>query len=48
VAVTFARADGEKCQRCWKVLPDIGSDPAAPGACGRCAEALKSMPEAAE
>ena len=24
VAVVFAKADGEKCQRCWKILPDVG------------------------
>jgi isoleucyl-tRNA synthetase len=48
VAVTFARAEGEKCRRCWKVLPDVGTHADAPGACGRCAEALKRMPAAAE
>ena len=48
VAVVFARADGEKCQRCWKVLPDVGSDPEAPGACGRCASVVKQLPAAAE
>ncbi len=39
VAVTFAKADGEKCQRCWKILPDVGSH-GHPGVCGRCDEAL--------
>jgi isoleucyl-tRNA synthetase len=48
VAVVFARAGGEKCQRCWKVLPDVGVDPAAPGACGRCAAVVKRLPAAAE
>jgi isoleucyl-tRNA synthetase len=39
VAVVFARADGEKCQRCWKILPDVGSH-AHDGVCKRCNEAL--------
>ena len=39
VAVVFARADGDKCQRCWKILPDVGSH-AHPGVCARCNSAL--------
>ena len=39
VAVVFARADGDKCQRCWKILPDVGSH-AYPGVCARCNSAL--------
>ena len=39
VAVVFAKADGEKCLRCWKVLPDVGSHAHA-GTCGRCSDAL--------
>jgi isoleucyl-tRNA synthetase len=39
VAVVFARADGEKCQRCWKILPDVGQH-AHDGVCGRCDSAL--------
>jgi isoleucyl-tRNA synthetase len=33
--VVFAVADGEKCQRCWKVLPDVGTH-AHDGLCARC------------
>ncbi|NMM44550.1 isoleucine--tRNA ligase [Rhodospirillaceae bacterium KN72] len=47
VAVVFQKADGEKCERCWKVLPDVGSVPEAPGVCGRCADAVGTA-EAAE
>src|SRR5690606_35539333 len=25
VAVVFHHAEGEKCQRCWKILPDVGT-----------------------
>jgi isoleucyl-tRNA synthetase len=39
VAVVFARATGEKCQRCWKILPDVGTHTHA-GVCGRCNDAL--------
>ena len=39
VAVSFAKADGEKCQRCWKILPDVGTHAHA-GVCGRCSGAL--------
>jgi isoleucyl-tRNA synthetase len=41
VAVVPNSADGAKCERCWMVLDDVGSDPEYPDACGRCAEAVK-------
>ena len=39
VGVVFERAEGEKCQRCWKILPDVGAH-GHPGVCKRCDEAL--------
>ena len=39
VAVVFAPAPGEKCQRCWKILPDVGHHAHA-GVCARCNAAL--------
>ncbi len=39
VAVVFAKAEGEKCQRCWKILPDVGTHDHA-GTCARCNEAI--------
>ncbi|WP_371154924.1 isoleucine--tRNA ligase [Jannaschia sp. 2305UL9-9] len=39
VAVVFAHAEGGKCQRCWKILPDVGSH-GHDGVCGRCDAAL--------
>ena len=39
IGVVFEKADGEKCQRCWKILPDVGSHAHA-GVCGRCDAAL--------
>jgi len=39
IAVVFARAQGQKCQRCWKILPDVGLH-AHPMVCLRCNTAL--------
>ena len=39
VGVVFETAEGEKCQRCWKILPDVGEH-AHPGTCARCDQAL--------
>ena len=39
VGVVFERADGSKCQRCWKLLPDVGSH-GHEGTCARCDGAL--------
>ncbi|WP_342078456.1 isoleucine--tRNA ligase [Yoonia sp. SS1-5] len=39
VAVVFAPATGDKCQRCWKILPDVGSH-SHDGVCSRCDAAL--------
>ena len=39
VAAVFARAEGGKCLRCWKFLPDVGTH-AHPGVCARCDDAL--------
>lgn len=39
IGVVFETAEGEKCQRCWKILPDVGTH-ALPGVCARCDAAL--------
>ena len=44
ITVVPGMAEGEKCQRCWRVLPDVGSHSSAPGCCARCAEAISSLP----
>ncbi|PRZ50288.1 isoleucine--tRNA ligase [Tritonibacter scottomollicae] len=41
VSVVFEKAEGEKCQRCWKILPDVGGH-SHPGTCARCSSALDS------
>ena len=35
VGVVFAPASGQKCQRCWQILPDVGTH-SHPGVCARC------------
>ncbi|MBL9061143.1 isoleucine--tRNA ligase [Tabrizicola sp.] len=39
VAVEFELAKGGKCERCWRVLPDVGTHE-HPGTCQRCNDAL--------
>ncbi|NNF23232.1 MAG: isoleucine--tRNA ligase [Rhodobacteraceae bacterium] len=39
VGVVFERAGGAKCDRCWKILPDVGMH-SHPGVCARCDAAL--------
>jgi len=41
-------ADGDKCQRCWRVLEEVGQEPLAPELCHRCADAVATMREAAQ
>ncbi|MDG2319196.1 MAG: isoleucine--tRNA ligase [Rhodospirillaceae bacterium] len=46
VGVVVNTADGEKCARCWKVLPDVGAQ-THPGVCGRCSDAVDAMADVA-
>jgi isoleucyl-tRNA synthetase len=43
ITVQVERADDTKCERCWKYLPDVGTDPDFPTVCLNCAAALKEM-----
>ena len=43
LSVTAEKAEGGKCERCWKVLPEVGADAAYPALCPRCAAAVKSL-----
>ena len=43
VAVVPALAEGEKCQRCWQILPEVGSHPEHTAVCNRCADAVEEM-----
>ena len=44
-AVEVAKAQGGKCERCWKVLPSVGSDAEHPTLCPRCAAAVRKLPQ---
>ncbi|MBE9555119.1 MAG: class I tRNA ligase family protein, partial [Proteobacteria bacterium] len=48
VGVVSALAEGEKCERCWRVLPEVGANGEAPGVCDRCADAVVASRAAAE
>ena len=46
IAVKVSVAPGETCQRCRMVKEDVGSDPAYPTLCARCAKVVReSFPE---
>ena len=38
LTVTVHKAEGDKCERCWHILPTVNSNPAYPGLCPRCVE----------
>jgi isoleucyl-tRNA synthetase len=38
--VTISRADGVKCERCWRYVKSVSNDPAWAGLCDRCQGAL--------
>src|SRR5262249_54926352 len=46
VGAVIGLADGQKCQRCWKVLPDVGTHRHAM-VCERCNDALDKLKPAA-
>jgi len=48
VAVVVGPATGEKCERCWQVLEEVGSRTDHPTLCHRCADAVDRHPAAAQ
>ncbi len=48
VAVVVKLASGAKCERCWKVLEEVGRHPVHPTICNRCADAVDQLQAAAE
>jgi isoleucyl-tRNA synthetase len=42
-SVHVDRAEGRKCERCWKYTTDVGAHPDLPTICGACAEAVMEM-----
>ncbi|HVG81292.1 MAG TPA: isoleucine--tRNA ligase [Methylomirabilota bacterium] len=43
VGVVPALAEGEKCDRCWRVLPEVGTAPDHGSLCLRCADAVAAL-----
>ena len=43
LAVVIERADGLKCERCWKYSTAVGKDPDFPTVCDTCGAALREM-----
>ena len=41
LGVTTEHAVGDKCERCWKYTADIGTHPAHPTLCARCASVIE-------
>ena len=41
VSFTVVRADGGKCERCWKYETSVGGNAEHPTLCGRCAAQIK-------
>jgi isoleucyl-tRNA synthetase len=49
IGVVVRDAPGQKCERCWRVLPEVGEiDAEHPDLCQRCAEVVGPLPAAAE
>jgi len=46
-AATFHHAEGDKCARCWMILPEVGRNKAHPDLCNRCAGAVDALEGAA-
>ena len=43
LSVTIAKADGEKCERCWKFSDTVGQDAEHPTLCAHCAQTMKEL-----
>lgn len=41
LSINISRAEGEKCERCWKYTKDVGIDKENPTICKRCSEVLR-------
>jgi isoleucyl-tRNA synthetase len=46
-AAVFHHAEGDKCARCWMILPEVGQNADFPDLCNRCADAVRALEGAA-
>ncbi|HMS45725.1 MAG TPA: zinc finger domain-containing protein, partial [Alphaproteobacteria bacterium] len=42
VAVVVQLANGQKCERCWQILPEVGSITENPTLCTRCHDVVQN------
>ncbi len=38
--IVVSRADGVRCDRCWRYVPEVSAEPSRQGVCPRCEQAL--------
>ncbi len=43
IGVVFTQAEGQKCERCWKILPEVGQKKEHPNLCLRCYDAVTHL-----
>jgi isoleucyl-tRNA synthetase len=43
IGVRVSLAPGERCERCWRVLPEVGQVPGHPDLCRRCADVIETQ-----
>ncbi|MBT5263329.1 MAG: isoleucine--tRNA ligase [Rhodospirillaceae bacterium] len=43
IGVVSGLAEGEKCERCWKILPEVGAGADQAPVCGRCSDAVATI-----
>ena len=41
LSIQVAKADGQKCERCWHWEVDVGANTEHPTLCGRCVLAIQ-------
>ncbi len=46
-ATVFHHAEGDKCARCWMILPEVGQNARHPDLCNRCSDAVDALAAAA-
>jgi isoleucyl-tRNA synthetase len=42
LAIEVGKADGVKCERCWRIVPSVSSQAEREGLCQRCEDALSA------
>jgi isoleucyl-tRNA synthetase len=40
--VRVEKAEGQKCARCWRIVPSVSADADTLGLCDRCVDAIAS------